>query len=143
MTNTDGNQTTAPARKVRKGGHYVEVPREAIVARLERAGFVRRDVPGEISYERYHDRDNRLSVIVYTSIAERASKGRGCGEDAIRVVALFTWTRRDETEPRHKKLFTARVHRVTSVEGVLERMIQKAREAYSACNEWLKTNERR
>lgn len=132
-----GGQPEAKQRKARTGGRYVEVPREDIIGRLEKAGFKREQRPGEVTYARPHDRDSRLTVIVYTSIAERGSKGRGCGEDAIRVVALFRWTRRGETEVRRKKLFTARVHRVTSVEGVLTRMMEKARDAYRACNEWL------
>ena len=120
------------------GGRYVEVPREAIIGRLEKAGFVREERSGEVTYSRRHDRDDRLKVIVYTSIAENAATGRGCGEDAIRVVALFSWTRRDETEPRRKKLYTGRVFRVTSVDGVLDRMMERARDAYAACNDWLK-----
>lgn len=116
---------------------YVAVPREAITERLERAGFTRRPVKGEVTYERHHDRDARLIIVVYTSIAENGSAGRGCGEDAIRVLSFFTWTRQGETELRRKKLFEARVFRVTSVEGVLERMMERARDAYQACNKWL------
>jgi hypothetical protein len=126
-----------PERKERKGGRYVEVPKEAVIDRLEKAGFKRDVRPGEITYSRPHNRDSRLTVTVYTSIALRATKSRGCGEDSIKVVALFWWTRRGETKPRCKKLFTGRVFRVTSVEGVLDRMMEKARDAYRACNEWL------
>lgn len=121
---------------------YVEVPREAITGRLEAAGFKREPIHGEVTYSRVHDRDDRLIVIVYTSVPEEGSKGRGCGEDAIRVVALFRWTRQGDTEQRRKKLFQARVFRVTSVEGVLERMMERAREAYGACNQWIKENRR-
>ena len=118
-------------------GTYVEVPREKFLERLERAGFTRRPVKGEVTYERKHDRDGRLVVVVYTSIAENATVGRRCGEDAIRVLSFFTWTRQGETELRRKKLFEARVFRVTSVDGVLERMMERAREAYAACNTWI------
>jgi hypothetical protein len=104
---------------------------------LEKAGFTRRPVKGEVTYERRHDRDERLVVVVYTSVAEDAAVGRGCGEDAIRVLSFFTWTRQGETELRRKKLFEARVFRVTSVEGVLDRMMERARDAYAACNKWL------
>jgi hypothetical protein len=116
---------------------YVAVPREAILERLERAGFTRRPVSGEVTYERHHDRDARLVIVVYTSVAENATVGRGRGEDAIRVLAFFTWTRQGETDLRRKKLFEARVFRVTSVDGVLERMMERARDAYAACNKWI------
>jgi len=125
---------------LKTAGRYVEVPLEDIAERLEEAGFVREQLSGEVTYSRLHDRDGRLVILVYTSIAEGGSKGRGCGEDAIRVVALFRWTRRGETEVRRKKLYTGRVFRVTSVEGVVDRMMEKARDAYRACNEWLKAN---
>lgn len=124
-------------------GTFVEVPKEAIIGALEKAGFKREPVRGEITYSRPHDKDNRLVVIVYTSVAENAAKGRGCGEDAIRVVALFRWTRKGETEVRRKKLFQARVFRVTSVEGVLSRMMERARDAYRACNDFLVDDQRR
>lgn len=118
-------------------GTYVEVPRDKILDCLEKAGFTRRPVKGEVTYERRHDKDARLLVVVYTSVAEDATVGRGCGEDAIRVLSFFTWTRRGETEVRRKKLFEARVFRVTSVEGVLGRMMERARDAYAACNKWI------
>lgn len=124
----------------RKGGRYVEVSREAITSRLERAGFKRDDVRGEITYSRKHDRDSRLLVTVYTSVADGAEVGRKRGEDAIRVLAFFTWTRQGETQLRRKKLFQARVFRVTSVDGVLDRMMERARDAYAACNNWIGNN---
>ncbi len=128
------------ASEPKKAGRYVEMSREAITTRLEEAGFKREPRSGEITYSRRHDRDTRLVVFVYTSIAEDGSKGRGCGEDAIRVIALFQWTRKGDTQVRSKKLYTGRVFRVTSVEGVLDRMMERARDAYRACNEWLKEN---
>lgn len=124
-------------------GTFVEVPKEAITSCLEKAGFKREPVRGEITYSRLHNKDNRFVVIVYTSVAETGTKGRGCGEDAIRVVALFRWTRKGETEVRRKKLFQGRVFRVTSVEGVLSRMMEKARDAYRACNDFIDEDKRR
>lgn len=131
----------APARGARKGGRYVEVPARALFERLESAGFARQPSRGEVVYARHHDRDPRLVVLVYTSVPQDGDTGRGCGEDAIRLVALFQWTRKGETELRSKRLYTSRVFRVTSVDGVLERMISKAREAYAACNAWRAANQ--
>ncbi len=117
---------------------YIEVPRERIIATLEAAGFSRDDVRGEVTYSRRHALDPKLLVKVYTSIPEFRDAARGCGEDAIRVVGLLTWTRQGEDVPRWKKLYQKRVFRVTSVEGVLERMMERAREAYKALNEFRK-----
>lgn len=122
---------------------YVDVPSAALFARLEAAGFTRGRIGREVTYTRKHARDERLSVVVYTSAAEGAQDARGCGEDAIRVVAAFTWIHRPTNEQRRKNLFKAKVLRVTSVEGVLERTINAAREAYAACNEFIRTNIRK
>lgn len=123
--------------------HYVEVPSDRLFALLEGAGFTRGIMGREVVFSRKHAKDDRLSVVVYTSAAEGARDARGCGEDAIRVVAAFTWQHRPSGEIRRKNLFKAKVLRVTSIEGVLERTIGKAREAYQACNEYRKTSSQR
>ena len=117
---------------------FVDVPSAALFARLEAAGFTRGVIGREVTYTRTHARDARLFVTVYTSAAEGAQDARGCGEDAIRVVAAFSWLHRASGEQRRKNLFKAKVLRVTSIEGVLERTIDAARKAYAACNEFLK-----
>src|SRR5580692_639435 len=69
---------------------FVPVPASAIRERLAGAGFTL--VPsshGEEVYERPHDKDARYTVLVYSSIQRGAGEARECGEDAIRVVALF------------------------------------------------------
>lgn len=117
---------------------YVEVPSDKLFVMLAGAGFTRGVVGREVTYTRKHDRDPRLSVVVFTSVAEGAQDARGCGEDAIRVVGAFTWHHQASGEDRRKNLYKAKVLRVTSVEGVLERTINAAREAYKACNEFRK-----
>ncbi len=126
------------------GATYVDVPRDRMLTMLAEAGFSPHPAHGsEIVYARAHALDPRLTVFVYTSIAQQASEARACGQDAIRVVALFRWLRRGETEPRRKKLYSARVYRVTSVEGVLERTLINMRKAYQACNEFRKLDNAR
>jgi len=120
--------------------HYVEVPAAQLFAKLEAAGFTRGIIGREVTYTRAHDLDARLSVVVYTSAAEGAQDARGCGEDAIRVVAAFSWYNHGAGEQRRKNLYQQKVLRVTSIEGVLERTIDAARKAYAACNEYRKTN---
>lgn len=86
-------------------------------------------------YERRHDRDDRYAVRVYTSILRGAEEARDCGADAIRVVALFV-DGKFHYPPRTVPIFKAtRVHRTGSVEAVLDRMIERAREAYAAANQ--------
>jgi hypothetical protein len=122
---------------------FVEVPSARLFERLEAAGF-RRGVQGrEVFYERSHAQDGRLSVRVYTSAAEGSDVARDNGADAIRVIAQFQWLHRASNEMRRKNLFQAKILRVTSVEGVLDRMIDAARKAYQACNEFRKNDAQR
>lgn len=110
---------------------FVEVPAAVIRERLTAAGFqLLPATSGEEVYGRAHDKDPRYMVKVYSSILRGAAEARGCGADAIRVVALFT--PRDKTYPIFK---SARVYRTGTVEAVLGRMIERAREAYVRCNE--------
>ena len=110
---------------------YVEVPAAAIRERLAAAGFSLLPAShGEEVYQRTHKVDSRYTIKVYSSIQRGAQAARGCGADAIRVVALFT--PRDKTYPIFK---SARVYRTGSVAAVLERMIERAREGYARCIE--------
>ena len=114
---------------------FVAVPASTIRQRLVAAGF--RLLPadcGEEVYERAHDKDGRYTVKVYSSIQRGADEVRDCGEDAIRVVALFADSK-FHWPARVVSIFKAtRVHRAGSVEAVLDRMVERAREAYAACN---------
>ncbi len=115
---------------------FVPVPATAIRSRLAGAGFTLvLGTHGEEVYERKHDRDGRYVVRVYSSIQRGADEARACGEDAIRVVALFV-DGRYNFPPRTVPIFKAtRVNRTGTVDGVLDRLIERAREAYAACNE--------
>ena len=115
---------------------FVQVPAAAIRERLAAAGFRLIEAPGgEEVYERAHDKDARYTVKVYSSIQRGAGEARACGTDAIRVVALFADSR-FHWPPRPEPIFKAtRVHRAGSVEAVLDRMIERAREAYAAINQ--------
>lgn len=113
---------------------FVDVPATAIRERLATAGFhLLPATRGEEVYERAHDKDDRYVIKVYSSI--RSGEIRGCGADAIRTVALFI--PREKAYPIFK---SARVYRTGTVDGVLDRMIERAREAYVRCNEHRKEN---
>lgn len=116
---------------------YVEIPRAEIETLLTKAGFAPSTAGNELVYTRTHDKDPRLSISVYTSIATSATDARPCGQDAIRVVALFRW-KHASGEERRKNLYKSRVYRVNSVEGVVSRTLERMREAYAACNEFRK-----
>jgi hypothetical protein len=119
------------------GDRYVEVPAEAMFAFLQSKGFSRReDRSSEIVYERAHAHDSRFKVLVYTSISKYASRARSLGGDAIRVVAIF-----EDSTRSYGIAKMPRVFRTGSVEKVLERTIERAREAYAVCN--MKLKERR
>ncbi len=108
---------------------YVEVPAAAIRERLAAAGFRLVSQSGEEVYERPHDKDPKYTVKVYSSI--RGGVARECGGDAIRVVAILT-SGNGKTYPIFRG---QRVYRTGSVEAVLDRMTERAREAYKRCNE--------
>ena len=110
---------------------FVDVPASAIRERLAAAGFCLLPATrGEEVYERAHDKDGRYTVKVYSSVQRGAQGARKCGADAIRVVALLT------TPAKVYPIFkSARVYRTGSVDAVLERMIERARQAYATCNE--------
>lgn len=116
--------------------HFVDVPREAFIAKMKEIGFTQMEPTrqGELVFARRNHNNEELVVKVYSSIAANASSARACGEDAIRVVAVY-----DPKPPmRGRGLYKAKVLRVTSVDGVLERTVARAREAYAKCNEAVK-----
>lgn len=111
---------------------FVDVPAAAIRERLMAAGFwLLPATRGEEVYERAHDKDGRYTVKVYSSVQRGQIGARGCGADAIRVVALLT-VESGKVYPIFKG---TRVYRTGTVEAVLERMIERAREAYATCNQ--------
>lgn len=116
------------------GDRYVEVPAAQMFAFLRERGFV--EAPHrsrrEVVYERAHDVDPRFKVLVYTSIARGMAEARCLGGDAIRVVPLFDNGRPGESRPVAKKL--KRVFRTGTVAGVLNRTLERMREAYAILN---------
>lgn len=106
---------------------FVPVPAAALVVALETAGFRRLEQPAgrEVVYYRTHQNDVRYSVKVYTSIREGSDVARHRGQDAIRVVAV-----REE-----RGIYKGpRVYRTGSVDAVVGRMLERAREAYAFCS---------
>lgn len=115
------------------GDRFVEVPAEVMFAFLESKGFKRVTNRShvEVVYELEHIADTRYKVVVYTSIAAGSTTARKLGADAIRVVALYEPGNERRTEARSMK----RVFRTGTVEGVLERTLERMREAYKMCSD--------
>lgn len=113
---------------------FVEVPAERIRETLLKAGFRLMDPAGgyigsgEEVYFRAHDKDTTYAIKVYSSIQHGRRSARGVGQDAIRVVVV-KWRGQWVGIWKGK-----RIHRTGTVDGVLERMIERAREAYGFIN---------
>jgi hypothetical protein len=124
LTVNDGVLRSTYTMKAR----FVSIPAEALRARLAAADF--RLVPADRSeevYERAHGRDPRYVVRVCSSVPRGEAEARDRGTDAIRIVALL----RQVGGVAH--VYTApRVHRSGTVERVLDRVIERAQEAYAA-----------
>lgn len=123
---------------------YVEVPSAKLFAMLSDAGFTRlpTNAGREVVFERRMDgwgaARGFLAVRVYTSVREGASRARRRGADAIRVVLRWDSGEpmanivafADNDRPVTRGLFSERVFRAGTVEGVLERTKQRMREAW-------------
>jgi hypothetical protein len=117
-------------------GRYVEVDRNTFCNALAGIGFTPDpEARGELVYVRQHHLDPTMFVKIYTSMPLRQGDARGCGQDAIRVMLIF----KNDRTGRSGCLFkTSRVYRTGSEAAVIERTIERAREAYGAGNKRVK-----
>lgn len=116
------------------GDRYVEVPSGRFEDFLRGKGFERTVRRGEVVYLRRHHRDSRYVVAVYTTISDGAARARPIGKDAIKVSAFMFV---DPADPIRTRGIAKcqRVFRTGTVEGVLERVYMRMREAYAVCNQ--------
>jgi hypothetical protein len=113
---------------------YVEVDRAKFIAALAAAGFSPDpESRGELVFIRQHHVDSTMFVKIYTSLPLAAGDARACGKDAIRVLLIFKNSQRSGC--LHK---TPRVYRTGSEQAVIERTLERARDAYRAANQRLK-----
>ena len=116
---------------------FVEIDRTQFCKALEDRGFTPDpDAYGELVYIRQHHIDPTMYVKIYTSMPLRSGDTRPCGEDAIRVLLIFKNKNTGHSGCLHK---TSRVNRTGTVAGVIERTLERAREAYKAGNARLRT----
>jgi len=118
---------------------YVVVPAERLFRFLEAKGFSRTVRFREVVYVREHHLDPRYKVLVYTSVREGAAEARKRGADAIRVCAIFEDQKKAVSRGVAK---LPKVLRTGTVEAVLERTIERAREAYRIINQKVKHGKR-
>lgn len=114
---------------------YVAVPASEIEGFLQSKGFHRTTHCNEIVYVRKHSKDPRVQVKVYTSIREGSTAVRRNGADAIKVAAVYDDGRRSFGVGKFPRIL-----RTGSTKAVLDRMLQRMRQAYSRCNEWVAQN---
>ncbi len=138
---------------------YVAVPREAIEEALKTAGFKAGSVGNEVVYSRQLINEPKklckpaLVVKVYTTLPVEGEVVRACGEDAIRVCAIWNricsktqspclWDadnkcidcgRKQEKVSYLESVAVykdKRVYRTGTVEGVISRMKDRMRDAW-------------
>lgn len=114
---------------------YVAVPASDIENFLQSKGFHRTTHCSEVVYIRKHSKDPRILVKVYTSIRAGEQLVRRSGADAIKVAAVYDDGRKSFGVGRFPRIL-----RTGSTEAVLKRMLQRMRDAYARCNEWVAEN---
>jgi hypothetical protein len=113
--------------------HYVPVPAHEIESFLESKGFTRTVQYREVVYVRPHDKNPDVKVKVYTSIRVGAAQARSKGADSIKVCTVFDNGRKSFGLGKFP-----RVHRTGSSSAVLERTLERMRDAYKRGTEWIR-----
>ncbi len=120
---------------------FISVPAADLEAFLVSKGFKKSSFMSEIVYIRPSRRCEHTTIKVYTSLSIDAKAARGCGEDAIRVVAIFerkTDPNRPHSRPFVKCIHKAKaIHRTGSVEKILARILERVMTAVEAANTFL------
>jgi hypothetical protein len=130
---------------------FVNIPPDTLRQALSSAGFTRNPAvrAREEVWDFVHKRDARYIIRVYTTIplvstnpssgtsssTSSSTRVRACGNDAIRVVAICA--KASPSTEYYGVYKGRRVHRCGSIDGVVSRMLERAREAYRACNQRL------
>ena len=124
------------------GGRYVEVDRETFISALEAAGFTPdpETTVGELVYVRQHKVDTTMFIKIFTSLPRNGGDVRAKGQDAIRVLLMFKNPRSGKSGCLQKM---GAVYRTGTEHGVIERTIQRARDAYAIANERIKASRNR
>jgi len=101
----------------------------AVEFKLQSCGFdpqTSSDPRMELIYKRQVG-DTKMSVVVYTSIVN--GRVRNLGKDAIRVAGVY-----ENGEVRRGIVSDKRINRTGEIPEIVDRMYQRMRECYRACN---------
>jgi hypothetical protein len=110
------------------GSRFVTIDRDDFCSALEAKGFKQDPTAqGELVYVFQHKLDPTMYVKIYTSLPRQRGDTRGCGKDAIRVLLIF---KNDRTQKSGCLFKATRVFRTGTQQGVIERTLERAREAY-------------
>jgi len=116
---------------------FVNVPADVIEKFLQGKGFYRTVQHTEVVYERCHKEDPRVKVKVYTSIwigpDGKLSQTRKCGKDSIKVCTVVEGYKKTYGIGKFPHIL-----RVGSPEQVLERMLNRMRDAYQRGTIWIR-----
>lgn len=95
----------------------------------------------EVVFIRRHNHNRNLMVKVYSSVKDGAGEARACGADAIRIVAIFDNGQRSFGVGKFPRIYRTAPPDMEDDERqvhVQKRVLDRMREAYARCNEWLK-----
>jgi len=137
-------------KKTGPGSRYVEVPAATVRAVMKKAGFVEDVFGGEVVFKRTHAICKHTDVKVYTSLPARGGNVRAVGEDAIRIVAVYEKQSPGRDRPFTRVLYKNRAFRTAPsdmtpeerAQHVMERVLERAREAYGEINKVCKSEQR-
>lgn len=114
---------------------YVQVSREKFIAKLVECGFYPDESQEghELVVIRQHHLDPTMYVKIFTTLPKEGGNVRSKGSDAIRVFLIFKNKDRSGCLAKLPKVL-----RTGTEEAVIERTIERAREAYGIGNSRVK-----
>ncbi|MFA5202802.1 MAG: hypothetical protein WC708_00100 [Lentisphaeria bacterium] len=111
---------------------FAEIRSEVLESFLTKKRFRRTIQGAEVVYIRDSSRNPCVKMKVYTSITNGNSKARRCGDDAIRVCVIYDDGKKNVGIGK----FTP-VHRTTSEESILQRLLERMLEAAKFADNWI------
>jgi len=126
------------------GDRSITIPAATMTAAFEKLGFTKGVSGHEIVFTRTHHRCKHLTVTVFSTLSDYEDVSRGVGDDAIKITAVYKRQRKGKRPYTNVVCKTSRVYRTAPrdlpvdkrVQAVIDRALERAREAYAACNEY-------
>ena len=137
------------SRKSGPGSRFVALHGNVLHDFFAEHGFRQAVQGNEIVYVREHHSHPAVKIKVYTTLPANGTQVRDVGQDAIRVVAAYESGKGGKAiSPRKGAppstsfgLYKAtKILRTGSEAAILDRMLERMREAYGFSNEWLRNH---